>query len=179
MNNNYQQLKDYIHADVVGVEHKFTWGRAIRRYIKNPNIRYIFWWRIASYLFFTGKRKSIRRAYKINRKLTSRYGCEIELGAKIGAGITFAHFNGVVISRSCMIGKNFHVRQNATIGVKSKKDARIIIGDNVTLGANCCIIGDNLKIGNNVMIGAMAFVNCDIPDGSVCYSSHSLVVKQK
>jgi len=176
----YQKLKEYLHADVCGLDHRFTWDRVIRRYIKNPNIRFIFWWRIASYLFQKGGKRITKRAYKINRKLTARYGIELELGAEIAEGITFAHTTGVVISRSCIIGKNFHIRQNATIGVKSNSHlsgGKIILGDNVTIGANACIIGDNLRIGNNVTIGAMAFVNQDIPDDAVCYTSHTLCVK--
>jgi serine acetyltransferase len=39
-----------------------------------------------------------------------------------------------------------------------------VIGDNVSVGANACIIGDNLRIGDDVTIAAASFVNKDIPD---------------
>ncbi|MEH6499792.1 MAG: hypothetical protein V7751_10435 [Pseudoalteromonas distincta] len=40
----------------------------------------------------------------------------------------------------------------------------ITLGDNVDIGAHTCIIGSGLVIGSNVRIGAMSFVNKDIPD---------------
>lgn len=159
---------------MIGNANPFSWGRIVRRYIRNPGVRFIFWWRIASYLFQKNGKRCKKTAHKINRKLISRYGTEIELGAKISPGITFAHYQGIVISRACIIGKNFHIRQNTTIGVKTGENARIIIGDNVELGANCCIIADDITIGNNVKIGAMAFINKSIPDNCLCYTTHSL-----
>src|SRR5471030_1256726 len=174
---NYKNLIHCLHVEIVGANHKFTWGRALRRYFRNHNIRYIFWWRIASYFFHKGGSKNDRKAYRINRKLISRYGIEIELGASIAPGISFAHFQGTVISRASVIGKNFHIRQNTTIGIKQQKNSKIVIGEDVTIGANSCIIGDNLTIGNNVTIGAMAFINKNIPDNCVCYTSQTLNIK--
>jgi len=175
----YQELVHCLHEEVIGTQHKFSWGRLVRRYIKNQNIRFICWWRFASYIFSKGGERNKKRAYRINRKLVSKYGIEIELGAVIAPGITFAHFQGIVISRACIIGRNLHIRQNTTIGVKNGNGNRIIIGDNVELGANSCIIGENIKIGNNVTIGAMAFINKNIPDDSTCYTDHSLCIKSK
>lgn len=86
------------------------------------------------------------------------------LGAKIDTGLKIAHYNGIVICAEVVIGKNLHIRQNTTIGIKTQENINtILIGDNVDIGANSCIIGDNLKIGDNVIIGAMSFVNNDIP----------------
>lgn len=176
--SSYQQLKHCLQIEVIGLDKKFTWDRIIRRYVKNYNIRFIFWWRIASFFFQKGGKRNIKRANKINRKLISRYGIEIELGATIAPGITFAHYQGIVISRACLIGKNFHIRQNTTIGVNHGINSKIVIGDNVDVGANCCIISDDITIGNNVKIGAMAFINENLPDNSICYTTHSLNVKE-
>lgn len=179
-NDNYQNLIQCLHVEIVGVNNKFTWDRVLRRYFRNHNVRYIFWWRIASYLFHKGGKHNDRRAYSINRKLISKYGIEIELGASIAPGITFAHFQGTVISRASTIGKNLHIRQNTTIGIKNaQENNKIIIGDNVSIGANCCIIGEDLTIGNNVTIGAMAFINQNVPDNSICYTTQKLNIKTK
>lgn len=172
-----ESLKKNLHEEAIGNNKKFTWGRLIRRYIRNPKVRYIVWWRIASYLYDKDSALLKKTAKKINLRLVRSFGTEISLGACIGTGITFAHHHGIVINECCSIGKNFHVRQNTTIGVKSGSYHSIIIGDNVTVGANACIIGDNLKIGDNVTIGAMAFINKDIPDNSTCYSIHKLYIK--
>lgn len=173
-NNNYSNLIDCLNVEIIGNGKKFTYGKVFRRYLKNPNIRYIFWWRLASFLFQKNSKRSIKTSEFINRRITMKYGTEIELGAKIAPGITFAHHQGVVISRRCIIGRNFHIRQNTTIGVKTGVNSKIIIGDNVEIGANTCIIGDDLSIGDNVVIGAMAFVNKNVPSNCVCHSTHNL-----
>ncbi|WP_243739111.1 hypothetical protein [Buttiauxella sp. JUb87] len=68
-----------------------------------------------------------------------------------------------------------NIRQNTTIGRKSSRgDIGItFIGDNADIGAHSCIIGDN------VTIGAMTFVNKDIPDNSVIYNTVSSIIKSK
>lgn len=83
------------------------------------------------------------------------------------------HFTGIVIRPDCIIGKNFTILQNTTIGVKHLNDEtngeKVIIGDNVFIGANSCIIG-NVKIGDNLTIGAMSFVNKDIAPNLTVYT---------
>lgn len=70
---------------------------------------------------------------------------------------------GIFITEDAIIGKNAKIMQNVTIG-KSKNSAPVI-GDNVFIGANACIIG-GVKIGNNVRIGAGAVVVKDVPDNT-------------
>uniref|UniRef100_UPI0036DB3C52 hypothetical protein n=1 Tax=Photorhabdus sp. RM322S TaxID=3342825 RepID=UPI0036DB3C52 len=103
--------------------------------------------------------------------MQAKYGCEIGIGAKIGPGLSIGHYVGLVIAYEAVIGKNFHVRQNTTIGIVSSNQKGLIhIGDNVTVGANSCIIGDDLYIGDNVMISAMSFINKDISDNNIVYT---------
>lgn len=47
-----------------------------------------------------------------------------------------------------------------------EKKGKIVIGDNVFVGANSMILYD-VSIGNNVIIGAGSIVTKNIPDGSV------------
>lgn len=47
-----------------------------------------------------------------------------------------------------------------------KRVGKILIGDNVFIGANATILYD-VKIGNNVIVAAGALVNKDIPDGTI------------
>ena len=101
-----------------------------------------------------------------------RYGCDIGLGARIGKGLVLPHHAGIVIHGNVDIGENVILRQNTTIGekVSDSRDNYIVIGDNVDIGANCCIIGNDITIANNVVIGAMSFINKSIPDDVVCYT---------
>ncbi|MCO6551479.1 MAG: hypothetical protein J6563_00695 [Gilliamella sp.] len=53
---------------------------------------------------------------------------------------------------------------------------KIIIGDNVSIGASSVILGGKIKIGNNVKIGAMSFVNKDIPDNCTVYTQKTATI---
>ncbi|MFD3247882.1 serine acetyltransferase [Rahnella aquatilis] len=169
--SQYKQLTRYLSADILKNKKDFSWRRIIIRCIKQPQHRYIFWWRIASYLYATGSHFCKARARKINFSLIRKYGIEIMLGTQIGEGVRLPHLTGIVINPYCTIGKNVRIRQNTTIGIKvDEGNRRIVIGDNVDIGANCCIIGNDITIGDNVTIGAMSFINKNIPDNAVCYT---------
>ncbi|HKN03731.1 MAG TPA: serine acetyltransferase [Buttiauxella sp.] len=162
----------------------FSWFSITHKAFKCPERRFNFWWRIASYLYKSGGAFRMQIARKINRKLIQKYNTEIQLSAVIGPGLVVTHYLSVVINGCAIIGSNFKIRQNTTIGLggNSKKEVtkpKIIIGDNVEIGANTCIIGNALTIGNNVTIGAMSFINKNIPDNAVAYSEKSLKLRIK
>ncbi|NUU65484.1 serine acetyltransferase [Enterobacteriaceae bacterium BIT-l23] len=171
---NQSFLKECLLDEVIGKGRKFTWGRVFRHYYRQPKKRFLFWWRIASCLHQKGNKRSKKIAAMINRRLIRNYNTEISLDAKIKPGLRIAHYNGIVISGYCQIGRNFLIRQNTTIGIQnidsSEKSWKITIGDNVTIGANSCIISDQINIGDNVTIGAMSFVNKDILSNCVFYT---------
>lgn len=52
-------------------------------------------------------------------------------------------------------------------GSFKEKKGKIVIGDNVFIGANSTILYD-VTIGSNVIIGAGSVITKDIPDGTVC-----------
>ena len=133
---------------------------------KQRNRNFLFWWRLANEMYINGGKIQKKAAEKLNIRILEKFGCEISLGATIGKGLMIPHHAGIVIHNAVEIGENFVIRQNTTIGQKDsdKKTARLIIGDNVDIGANTCIVGLTHRIGNNVKIGAMSFVNGDIPD---------------
>lgn len=91
-----------------------------------------------------------------------------------------SHHHGIVINGSAVIGHSLRIRQNTTIGITGanihKEPISIIIGNNVSIGANSCIISDKIRIGDNVVIGAMSFVNKDIPSNTTVYSEKTLHV---
>jgi serine acetyltransferase len=106
-------------------------------------------------------------AKRLERKINLKYGVDISIDAKIGPGFRIGHLPGIVITGHAQIGRNFFIRQNTTIGIKTMglTEYDLTIGDNVSVGANSCIIADTLSIGDNVTIGAMSFVNKNIPQG--------------
>lgn len=180
-----KKLKAHLHEclryEVMMSSKSFSWLRTIHKAFKCPERRYYFWWRIASYLYKTDKSQYI--AKRINRSISLKYGTEIQLPAYIGPGMIISHHHGIVINGAAIIGKSFRIRQNVTIGIsgssKNNTSPSIIIGDNVEIGANSCLISDSLKIGNNVTIGAMSFINKDVPDNCTVFTkkTNEIIVK--
>jgi len=166
-----QHLKNCLQREVIVSAKPFTWFGVMQKALKFPARRYHFWWRIANYLYKTGGHQAKKYAIRINRNLRIKYSLDIKLGADIGEGMKISHFVGIVIADCAVIGTNFHIKQNVTIGVKDTElPSKIIIGNDVTIGPNSCIIGNNITIGDNVTIGAMSFINNDIPSDSVVYT---------
>jgi serine O-acetyltransferase len=80
----------------------------------------------------------------------------------IGNGLQLPHGGfGVVMHHDTEIGSDAIIFHNVTI---ANGGARI--GDRVYIGTGAVIIG-KVSIGNDVVIGANAVVNFDIPDGGL------------
>jgi len=95
------------------------------------------------------------------------FNCYIPYQTKIGPGCKIGHRGiGVVINKDAELGVNVLIRAHVTIGKKNSEEPAPIIGDNVTLGDGCKVLGD-ITVGNNVIIGANAVVVKDVPDDSI------------
>lgn len=165
-------------------EKSFSWVNTIHKAFKCPERRFNFWWRIASFFHDSESKFMNRAAYKLNLTLIKKYNTEIQLGAHIGPGLKVTHFLSVAINKCAVIGCNFKIRHNSTIGIGGELDEnlsppQIIIGDNVEVGVGSCIIGNYLTIGNNVSIGAMSFINKNIPNNTIVYTEKTLIMKEK
>ncbi|WP_054178889.1 hypothetical protein [Trabulsiella odontotermitis] len=164
----FSQLKRFWHVEVIGLDKKFSVLRLMSRLRNKPGLKYVFWWRLASYLYENGHR---RMAYRVHSRIKSQFACDIMLGANIGEGLTIAHHVGVVVSKRVVAGRNMKLTQNSVIGNSGKGESgKIEIGNNFFLGSNSCVIGDKLKIGDNVTVGAMSFVNKNLPDNCRVYT---------
>ena len=82
---------------------------------------------------------------------------------KLGCGFYIGHGVDIIVNPLTTIGNNCNISQCVTIGTNHKTPA--VIGDNVYIGPNVCIVED-VHIGNNVTIGAGAVVVKDIPDNA-------------
>lgn len=115
--------------------------------------------------FFGGGYKYVRWPFSpILNLIQSFTHLEINYLADIGPGLLIHHCTmGVVINGCCKIGKNLTLTGGNVIGITRKaKQGDFLIGDNVNLGANACIIGP-VKLGDNIKIGALACVVRDAP----------------
>jgi len=103
-------------------------------------------------------------------------GIEITWNVRIGANFKLYHGQGTVVHPDTFIGNNCTIRQNTTIGTKSNSGAPVI-GNNVDIGANVCIIG-NIKIGDNVSIGAGSVVVKTVEPNCTVVGNPARIIKQ-
>ena len=132
-----------------------------------PGVRAVIVYRFASWLLT--KPLYLRLPLKplkllLHRRMMSKWGIDIDPGARIGKGFRIAHYGGIFIGDQVVIGDYFYVSHDVTIG-RSRSDLRQglpVIGDNVYVAPGAKIVG-NIKIGNNARIGTNAVVDRDVP----------------
>lgn len=95
-------------------------------------------------------------------------GISIPASATIGHSFYIGHFGGIILNSKTILGNNCNIAQGVTIGVSGigKKRGVPVIGDNVFIGVNSVVAG-KIVIGNDVLIGACSLVNTDVDDNSV------------
>ena len=104
---------------------------------------------------------------------------ELPAKTKVGKGLTIFHGQALVVNDKAVIGKNVILRNGVVIGniiLKDGSDSKSpIIGNNVEIGSNACIIGD-IKIGNNTKIGAGTIVIKDVPDNCIVVGNPARII---
>ena len=109
-------------------------------------------------------------------------GTEINYKTKIGKNLRLFHAYSLVINPDAVIGENCSIRHCTTIGNKLLKDGSLskspIIGNNVEIGSNVCIIGP-ITIGDNVKIGAGSVVVKDVPPDCVVVGNPARIILGK
>jgi len=109
------------------------------------------------------------------------FSIEIPWKVQIGKDFILYHGQALVINDRVVIGKNCTIRQSTTIGNKILQDgsssASPVLGNNVDVGSNVCIIGD-IYIKDNVKIGCGAVVTKNI-SGNCIVVGNPAVEKRK
>jgi putative colanic acid biosynthesis acetyltransferase WcaB len=107
-------------------------------------------------------------------------GIEIPWKSTVGKNFRLYHGQGLVINRDAVIGQNCTIRHCTTIGNKEISEYSAsgspIIGNNVDIGCNVCIIG-NIAVSSNVKIGAGSIVTKDIPGDCVIAGNPARIIK--
>ena len=171
LTHDLTELKKYWEADILKKD--FNWISLIKKYkrTKSNGKKFLCWWRLLNEMYKKGNNYQKHCAKRINTNLSREFGCDIGLGATIGRRIYMPHCIGIVITKYAIIGDNFHIMQNVTIGQnKGSKNPCILIGNNSKILTGSCVVGEKLRIGDNVTIGAMSFVNKDIPNNCIVYT---------
>ncbi len=97
--------------------------------------------------------------------------------AEIGKDSKFAYGGiGCVVHSRTIIGQRVIIGQNTTIGRSLDPDDFPTIGDDVYISAGARIIG-KIHVGSNVIIGANAVVNKNVPDNSIVVGVPAKVIR--
>ena len=106
-----------------------------------------------------------------------RYGFDISPTTEIGPGLYLGHFGGVVISPYTVLGANINIAQGVTIGATSRgaNAGAPTLEDRVWVGANAIVVG-KITIGHDSLIAPGAYVNFDVPPGSVVLGNPGEIV---
>ena len=157
------KLKDIVYSDLFRYtgnarRTKHIYTTYLQELISSPEFHYISLMR----------RRLTRQSHK--------YHIQIPYDTKIGKGFYLAHFGRVIIHPKAEIGYNCNVSTGVVIGTqfRGKRKGAPHIGNFVWVGANAVIVG-NITIGNNVLIAPGAYVNFDVPDGSIVIGNPGLI----
>jgi len=136
-------------------------------------------------LFKKLRRKSIdiHRDAKIGRNTKIHNFCFIEGDVEIGDNCVIKPF--VFICAGTRIGNSVFIGPATTFcndrypiaNNPSFKKEGPIVGDEVSIGANCTIL-PGVKIGGGSLIGAGAIVTKDVPPGSIYICSPKITIKR-
>lgn len=96
----------------------------------------------------------------------------IDIRSQIGGGLKLAHPYATIINCESM-GINCYINHLVTIGKKNGQ--RPIIGNNVEIHANACVIG-GITIGDNAIIGAGAVVVKDVPANGIAIGNPARII---
>lgn len=169
---NTNKLYDYIQQDFPGL----SFGGILKKYIGSRGLQAVILFRISSYFYNKG---NVHIADLIRNKCIKKTGADIGPSAKIGKGLSIGHPVGVVITGNAEIGDNCFLLSGVVIGSKSNTagGGYVTIGNNVYIGTGAKIVGKKILIGDNVTIGANAVVLNDIPAGSTCVGIPARVIR--
>lgn len=108
------------------------------------------------------------------------FGIYIGANAVVGRRCVIEHFGGIIIHSDVKIGDDVILRQGVTIGVKNTNMPTLVptIGNRVDIGAGAKILG-KIMIGDDVSIGANSVVLIDIPAGSLAVGIPATIKKRR
>ncbi|TCD01978.1 serine acetyltransferase [Pedobacter frigidisoli] len=105
---------------------------------------------------------------------------EIPWTVTIGKNFSLYHGQLVIMNNDVVIGDNCTIRHCTTIGVKQNADGTSgrapILGNNVDVGSNVCIIGA-ITINDNVKIGSGAVVVKDVDEDCIAVGNPAAAKK--
>lgn len=150
----------------------------LRTYCLEPGARFTFWLRFSSWLKPRPWLKPLFvLAWLMRNHYEVKFGFSVPSSTKIGPGLYFSHFGGIVVNAQARIGRNCNMGHGVTIGQanRGKRQGFPTIGDNVFIGPGAKIFG-NVTVGSRAAIGANAVVTTDVPENAVVAGAPAKVI---
>ncbi len=114
-----------------------------------------------------------RKWYHLCFRIISRkHRMELSHKASIGRGLCLTAPFTITVNSNAVIGENVTLGKNVTIGKQNRGalEGSPTVGDRVTIGDNAVIVG-RIKIGDDAVIAPNAYINRDVPAGSLAAGS--------
>ena len=159
-------MNKYVKSDLFRYYGKYNMKTFIKALLINKSFR-------VQYAFRLWQNKGFIKYWGLLLYILFRDNNRIPRSVKIGYGLYIGHGGPVVINPTAIIGNNVNLSQFTTIGSNEGKAA--VIGDNVYIGPNVCLVED-VVIGNNVTIGAGSVVTKSIPDNATAVGNYAKVI---
>ena len=102
------------------------------------------------------------------------FHCEVFSGSSVTVGE-----HGLFAAQSYLVGGGHEFEHAALAVIDQPRSSRgIVLGDNVWLGAGAKVL-DGVRIGRDVVVGANAVVNTDLPDGAIAAGVPARVLRHR
>ena len=167
-NINFNEVDNELYKILLQVASKLPkrWQRFLAMYYPNAKIRKVFW-KLTNVILGDGSylnpNITVIDNYNSNDVLL-----EIGKNCSIASGVVFAPYSS---------HNNSKILRNTRVLKRYEKREKIIIGDDVWIGANCTIL-PGVKIGSCCIIGANSLVNKNIPDYHLAYGNPVRIIKE-
>ncbi len=175
----FEEYRELIFSDFYREDGRTGYVNLLKELIIGEAFKYSFWMRTCTFL---RQYKLLKYSLYIvsclmYRHYTYKFGISIPTSTKIGGGFYIGHFGGIIVNKDTVIGKNCNISQGVTLGQANRgaKKGTPIIGDNVYIGPGAKLVG-RVVIGNNVAIGANSVVTKDIEDNAVVVGAPAKVI---
>jgi acetyltransferase-like isoleucine patch superfamily enzyme len=102
------------------------------------------------------------------------FHCEVFSGSSVTVGRY-----GLFAAQAYLVGGGHEFEQEGRAVIDQPRTSRgIVLGDNVWLGTGAKVL-DGVRIGSDVVIGANAVVNTDLPDGAVAAGVPARILRSR
>ena len=149
---------------------------------KNPV--YLIWHyqkllRLTEYYYNTGKR--VRYFFYKRRKNKAGAGLGIQIEHNVfDKGLIIYHYGSIIVHRKAKVGRNCRLHGENCIGNKGIKDEddAPVIGDNCDLGVGAKVLG-KIVLGNNITVGANSVVTKTFEEENIIIAGIPGVIKKR